>query len=122
MDYKTRKLATLNLTDNLYNELVFLRKYKELKSQQIKDETRITLDGAYLEGLFIFETSPSGIYYKFSRKFGGLLKDFNITPKDIVILAKQERIQIQDSILYGYRELSIKLGFLLKIALNCFKF
>ena len=44
-DHKIKQYLTLNLTDNLYNELLFLRTYKKLKRKLSRKEIRVSLDG-----------------------------------------------------------------------------
>ena len=54
----------------------------------IKNEERKSMDGVYVVGSFIFSAKPTGIFNKFKRKFSELLKDFNITPRDMIVLSK----------------------------------
>ena len=49
-DHKIRQYLTLKLTDDLYNELLFLRTYYKLKGKLSKKEIRLSLDGTEIEG------------------------------------------------------------------------
>ena len=51
------------------------------------------MDGVFVVGSFIFSTNPTGIYNKFNRKFGGILKDFDLTPRDLIVLSKYKERQ-----------------------------
>ena len=42
-------------------------------------------------GNFIFSSQASGVFRMFIRKFGGLLKDFNINLSDIIRLLRFDR-------------------------------
>ena len=42
-------------------------------------------------GDFIFSSQASGVFIIFIRKFGGLLKDFNINLSDIIRLSRFDR-------------------------------
>ena len=46
------------------------------------------MDDVYVVGSFILSTNPIGIFNKFKRKLSEILKEFNLTPKDMIILAK----------------------------------
>ena len=87
-DHKTRSIKTLKVSDNLYSELLYLKNWKSRRGELILNESRISMDGSIIKGTFIFKASPTGIFNKFSRKFGGTLKNFDITPKDLIILSK----------------------------------
>ena len=58
------------------------------RDKLILNESRRSIDGSIIKGIFIFKASPTGISNKFSRKFGGILINFYITPKDMIILSK----------------------------------
>ena len=90
-DHRERGYKSLKLTDILYQELMYFKKYKELKSQFDDREERQSVDGTLIYGPFIFSIKATGIFNKFERKFGGLLKNFNITPRDLVKLSKSMR-------------------------------
>ena len=87
-DHKSRSKIELKVTDELYNELLYLKNFKNLKNELNCFEERFSLDGTKIVGTFIFKTSPTGIFNKFHRKFGGVLKDLEITLKDMIILSK----------------------------------
>ena len=87
-DHKLRRTVELKLSTSLYNELVFLKNWKILKGNLIKNEERKSMEGVYVVGDSIFSTKPTGIFNRFNRKFSELLKDFNITPRDMIVLSK----------------------------------
>ena len=87
-DHRSRSVKELKLSDNLYSELIYLKSWKRLKNLQINNEERKSLDGTTIVGGFIFSSKPTGIFNKFKRGFGGCLKGFNITPKDLILLSK----------------------------------
>ena len=87
-NYKTRSEVQLKLPADLYSELLYLKTWKKLKGKLNENEERRSMDDVYVVGSFIFSTNPTGIFNKFKRKFSGTLKDFNLTPKDMIILAK----------------------------------
>ena len=87
-DHKSRIKIELKVTDELYNEFLYLKNLKSAKKELNSLEERFSLDGSTIKGTFIFKTSPTGVYNKFQRKFGGVLKELEATPKDIIILSK----------------------------------
>ena len=46
------------------------------------------IDQTKIRGEFIINISPTNIYNRFHRKFGNNLKDFDLTPDDIIELSK----------------------------------
>ena len=89
-DHKSRQLKIITLPESLFNELKYLKIYKEKGDEETVNHERFSLDGVKVTGTFIFSTKSSGIFNKFNRKFGGILKNFNITPRDIVRLSKYD--------------------------------
>ena len=87
-DHKTRLVKTLKVFGNLYFELLYLKNWKSRRGKLILNESRISMDGSIIKGTSIFKASLTRIFYKFSRNFGGILKNFDITPKDMIILSK----------------------------------
>ena len=87
-DHKKRSSIEISLTNELYGDLMFLKTFKKLKGELNNSEERRSLDGSIIKGTFIFSTSPTGIYNKFKRKFGGMFEDFDLTPKELIVLSK----------------------------------
>ena len=44
-DHKIKQYLTLKLTDDLYNEQLFLITYKKLEGKLMRKEIRVSLDG-----------------------------------------------------------------------------
>ena len=89
-DHKIRNTRELKLTESLYSELLYLKNLKKLKGSLSNYDKRESLDGVSVYGCFVFSTKATGIFNKFERKFGGLLKDFNLTPRDLIVLSKNK--------------------------------
>ena len=87
-DHKSRIKIELKVTDELYSKFLYLKNLKSAKNELNRLEERFSLDGSTIKGTFIFKTSPTGVYNKFQRKFGGVFKELEATPKDIIILSK----------------------------------
>ena len=98
-DHKTRSVIEAKLTEELLNELIYLKIYKNNLKELNQDEERKSLDGKIIKGTFIFSDSPTSICNKFARKFGGLLLNFDITPRDMAIISRYYR-RIDDNSLY----------------------
>ena len=90
-DHKTRQMITLKLPNNLYGDILFLRNLKKHKGTIKDNEERWSLDGTKISETFIFKTSPEGVYNKFNQKFGGLLKNFKATPKELIQLSRKHQ-------------------------------
>ena len=84
-------MITLKLPNNLYGEILFLRNLKKHKGTINDNEERWFLDGKKIGETYIFKTSPEGVYNKFSQKFGGLLKSFKETPKELIQLSRKHQ-------------------------------
>ena len=87
-DHKQRSSVKTSLSNELYGDLMLLKTFKKISGELDSKEVRRSLDGSLITGTFIFSTSPTGIYNRFKRKFGGVLDDFNLTPKELVVLSK----------------------------------
>ena len=87
-DHRTKSNISLKLTDILYQDLMFLKRFKDLQNKNSSNEERYSVDGTKINGPFIFSVKATGIFNKFERKFGGILQNFNITPRDLVRLSK----------------------------------
>ena len=88
-DVKYSKVNAVILFENLYLNINLFQTYKEINKIQTSNQCRILQDGTKLEGNFIFTLSPSGIYSRFSKCFGGNLQGFNYTLNDISRLPKR---------------------------------
>ena len=87
-DHKIRGIKEVNLSISLYSEFVYLKMWKKMNGELNNWDKRESLYGFSVFGDFIFSTKATGIYNKFERKFGGLLKDFDYTPRDLIVLSK----------------------------------
>ena len=61
-----------------------------MKSTKHYIEQRISLDGKCIDGDFLLKLKPSTIYYRFRKRFPGIIKNFRFRPKDLILLSKHE--------------------------------
>ena len=87
-DHKARAVTEINLTNVLQNELNYLKIYRAKLNDLSQDEERKSLDGTIIKGTFIFRDSPTNIRNKFARNFGGILSNFDITPRNMAIISR----------------------------------
>ena len=95
-DHKSKQIVSIKLPESLYGEFEYLKVHRRLYNKLNESEQRYSLDGTLVEGTFIFQTKPTGIFNKFKRKFGGLLKNFDFTPRDLILLSRfKEKLPFQ---------------------------
>ena len=92
-DHKIRGERELKLTESLYSDFIYLKNWKKLNGTLNNNDKRNSLDGVSVYGCFVFSTKATGIFNKFEKKIGGLLKDFHLTPRDVVVLSKYMKRQ-----------------------------
>ena len=74
-DHKSRQIVSIRLPEILFGKFEYLKIYRKLCNDLNKSEQRYSLDETLVEGTFIFQTKPTGIFNKLKKKFGGLPKD-----------------------------------------------
>ena len=95
-DHKSKQIVSIKFPESLYGEFEYLKVYRRLCNKLNESEQRYSLDGTLVEGTFIFQTKPTGIFNKFKRKFGGLLRNFDFTPWDLILLSRfKEKLPFQ---------------------------
>ena len=95
-DHKSKQIVSIKLPESLYGEFEYLKVHRRLCNKLNESEQRYSLDGTLVEGEFIFQTKLTGIFNKFKRKFGGLLKNFDFTTKDLILLSRfKEKLPFQ---------------------------
>ena len=87
-DYKSSSMKTCYLYYELLSYINLIKGYQETKNCQLSKTLRIMINQTRIRGEFIINISPSNIYNRFHRKFGNSLKDFDLTPNDIIELSK----------------------------------
>ena len=87
-DYKSSSMKTCYLYYELWSDINLIKGYQEAENSQLRRTLRIMIDQTKIRGEFIINISPTNIYNRFHRKFWNSLKDFDLTPNDIIVLSK----------------------------------
>ena len=87
-DYKSSAKKTCFLYYELWSDINTIKQYQEKENNQVRQTLRVMIDKTTIRGKFLISISPTNIYNRFHRKFGNSLKDFDLTPNDIIKLSK----------------------------------
>ena len=87
-DYKSSTKKTCFLYYELWSDINTIKQYQEKENNQVRQILRVKIDKTTIRGKFLISISPTNIYNRFHRKFGNSLKDFDLTPNDIIKLSK----------------------------------
>ena len=87
-DYKSSTKKTCFLYYELWSDINTIKRYQEKENNQVRQTLRVMIDKTTIRGKFLINISPTNIYNRFHRKFGNSLKDFDLTPNDIIKLSK----------------------------------
>ena len=88
-DVQNSGVKTVILSQELYRDINYFKTYKEINKIETFKQLRALKDGTEVSGNFILSLSPSGIYSRFSKNFGGNLNGFHYTPNDISKLSEK---------------------------------
>ena len=90
IDFKTGKDSKILLDDDLICFILEYVCYKGEGHKYFKKIKRTLRNGKNREGIFIVNKTYQSVYKRFLNKFGGKLKWFNYTPKEIVSINERK--------------------------------
>ena len=87
-DTLSLKYVTVKINENLKRDILFLKEVNLANNLKTNEEFKCYKDKAVIMGKFMILATPSAIYNRFARNFGGKLKWFRYSPDQIIALSK----------------------------------